>query len=765
MKRCLDGGKLMDALKHASNMISELRTSLLSPKHYYELYIAAFDQLRHLESYLFDERQKGRRMGELYELVQYAGNIVPRLYLLITVGSVYIRTQEAPAKDVLRDLVEMCRGVQHPTRGLFLRNYLSEMTKDKLPDKGSEYEGRGGSVQDSIDFILSNFTEMNKLWVRMQHSGVGRDKDKRQNERDELRLLVGKNLARLSQLDGIDAALYASSVLPSVLEQIVNCKDQIAQQYLMECVIQVFPDEFHLRTLEVLLGTCSQLHASVDVKAIIVSLIDRLANFALKNATAIPPELQIVDIFNANVSKVLEARPAMPVDEQVQLYVALLNLSLKAYPTLLPQADAILGQAADMLAKRAQTELSATNVVKHITRLLNAPLESYKNVITVLKLDNYQRVFGGLSLPLRKKISTEIVKNAIENATRMPDASVANKFFEWIAAIVRDESPEGGSTGSSGNTAGAEMDADELREEQQLVARVVHLLDTADVEQFYQSLLVARKHFGQGGVRRLKYTLPPLVFRSLVLAHRLRAMDRAAEELAAVQRKVFKFAHDTMTALARANEGAPDVTLALYLQCAQAADACSFETIAYEFVTQAFVIYEGEISDSRAQFSAIMLIIGTLQKMRGWSDEQYDTLITKCAVHSAKLLKKPDQARAVYTCAHLFWTGGAKPYRDARRVLECLQKALKTAALCMDSSVNVNLYVEILNQCLYFFGKADTVTPQFMAGLVQLIQTQFGNLEQPNSAEALAVKTHFQQTLRHLRKRKETEPLLKDVDV
>src|SRR4051812_39357992 len=100
-----------------------------------------FDQLRHLESYLSEERQRGKRMGELYELVQYAGNILPRLYLLITVGSVYIRSKEAPAKDVLKDLLEMCRGIQHPTRGLFIRNYLSEMTKDKLPDRGSEYEG------------------------------------------------------------------------------------------------------------------------------------------------------------------------------------------------------------------------------------------------------------------------------------------------------------------------------------------------------------------------------------------------------------------------------------------------------------------------------------------------------------------------------------------------------------------------------------------------------------------------------------------------
>ncbi|THG19351.1 hypothetical protein TEA_026325 [Camellia sinensis var. sinensis] len=63
------------------------------------------------------------------------------LYLLCTVGFVCIKSKEAPAKDVLKDLVEMCRGIQHPVRGLFLRSYLSQIRRDKLPDIGSEYEG------------------------------------------------------------------------------------------------------------------------------------------------------------------------------------------------------------------------------------------------------------------------------------------------------------------------------------------------------------------------------------------------------------------------------------------------------------------------------------------------------------------------------------------------------------------------------------------------------------------------------------------------
>lgn len=87
--------------------------------------------------------------------------------------------------------------------------------------------------------MLTNFIEMNKLWVRLQHQGHSRDREKRELERRELRILVGTNLVRLSQLEGVDLDMYSRHILPSILEQVVNCKDVIAQEYLMEVVIQV----------------------------------------------------------------------------------------------------------------------------------------------------------------------------------------------------------------------------------------------------------------------------------------------------------------------------------------------------------------------------------------------------------------------------------------------------------------------------------------------------------------------------------------------
>src|SRR5260370_10115831 len=148
--------------------------------------MAVFDALRHLSNYHYDAHTTGRHLlADLYELVQYEGNIVPRLYLMITVGSVYMSAPEAPVKEIMKDMMEMSRGVLHPIRGLFLRHYLSGQTRDHLPidsDTGCvsplfdldiasdcHHFRPAGNLQYSITFQLSNVVEMTKLLLRRQH--------------------------------------------------------------------------------------------------------------------------------------------------------------------------------------------------------------------------------------------------------------------------------------------------------------------------------------------------------------------------------------------------------------------------------------------------------------------------------------------------------------------------------------------------------------------------------------------------------------------
>lgn len=265
--------------------------------------MAVFDALRHLSLYL-RESHPVNHLADLYELVQYAGNIVPRLYLMVTVGTVYMAIEDAPVKEIMKDMMEMSRGVQHPIRGLFLRYYLSGQARDCLPQGSGD--GPEGNLQDSISFILTNFVEMNKLWVRLQHQGHSREREQRTKERQELQLLVGSNLVRLSQL--VDLEAYKTVILQPLLEQVVQCRDVLAQEYLLEgwdsdscalyshslimrlVITQVFPDEFHLNTLDQLLSAIARLNPHVNIKAIVIGLMDRLSSYAARESESEPQE-------------------------------------------------------------------------------------------------------------------------------------------------------------------------------------------------------------------------------------------------------------------------------------------------------------------------------------------------------------------------------------------------------------------------------------------------------------------------------------------
>ncbi|KAM0970222.1 hypothetical protein FF1_018338 [Malus domestica] len=753
MHRALDSNNLRDALKYSAQMLSELRTSKLSPHKYYELYMRAFDELRKLEMFFKEEARRGCSIIDLYELVQHAGNILPRLYLLCTVGSVYIKSKEAPAKDVLKDLVEMSRGIQNPVRGLFLRSYLSQVSRDKLPDIGSEYEGDADTVKDAVEFVLQNFTEMNKLWVRMQHQGPAREKEKREKERSELRDLVisvGKNLHVLSQIEGVDLDLYKDTVLPRVLEQVVNCKDELAQFYLMDCIIQVFPDEYHLQTLDVLLGACPQLQPSVDIKTVLSQLMERLSNYAASSTEVLPEFLQVEafsKLSNA-IGKVIEAQVDMPIIGVVTLYSSLLKFTLHVHPDRLDYADQVLGSFVKKLSGKGKIQDS--RATKQVVALLSAPLEKYNDIVTALKLTNYPRVLEFLDSGTNKVMATVIIQSIMKNTTHVLTAEKVEALFELIKGLIEDlDGP-----------LNDEVDEEDFKEEQNSVARLIQMFSNDDSEEMFKIICTVKKHILNGGPKRLPFTVPPLVFSSLKLVRKLQAQEENpfGDDASTTPKKNFQLLTQTIEALL--NVPAPELALRLYLQCAEAANDCDLEPVAYEFFTQAYILYEEEISDSKAQVTAIHLIVGTLQRMHVFGVENRDTLTHKATGYSAKLLKKADQCRAVYACAHLFWVDDQENMKDGERVLICLKRALRIANAAQQmsnatrgSTGSVALFVEILNKYLYFFEKGNPqITVASVQSLIELVTTE---LQSDSASAEPSVDAFFASTQRYIQFQKQ----------
>ncbi|KAL0252612.1 hypothetical protein I308_102004 [Cryptococcus tetragattii IND107] len=876
LKKCLDQDEIMEALKAASSMLAELRTSSLSPKQYYELYMSVFDSLRFLSNYLYEAHTEGKHhLADLYELVQYAGNIVPRLYLMITVGSVYMSVPDAPVKEIMKDMLEMSRGVQHPTRGLFLRHYLSGQTRDFLPVGNSD--GPGGNLQDSIGFVLTNFIEMNKLWVRLQHQGHSREREKREMERRDLRILVGTNLVRLSQLDGVDLDMYRKIILPSVLEQVVNCRDVIAQEYLMEVVIQVFTDDFHLHTLTPFLGACAQLHPRVNIKGIVIALIDRLAAYAVREAESedpeekrkgeeeaarrlaekvkgargkgknveegekntpspvakpveadewaattdaipetpvtensngessktpvegeklgeslaptpaqvekkenakkfrgIPEDVRLFEVFWQQVVELIKARPDLSIMDITALCVSLTNLSLSCYPDRLEYVDQVLSFTHGKVHEYSQNpDLHSPQTVSNLLALLLAPVSSYVSILTLLAIPSYIPLLSVQPYSTRLSIGQAVVSSVLKNNTLIETSDDVTGVLGLCAVLVKDQKDHtigGGAPQRRGQT----VDWREMAEEQGWVARMVHLFRADDLGVQYELLQTARRHFAEGG-DRIRFTFPPLIASSIQLARRFKARESIEDEWETRVSALFKFIHQLISILYHKVE-APETCLRLFLLAAQVADDCRLEELTYEFFVQAFVIYEESISESRAQLQAITGIISALQTSRVFGTDNYDTLITKAALHGSRLLKKSHQATTVLYASHMWWQGvvpgreknDKPPFRDGKRVLECLQKSLRIASSCIDEITSVQLYVDALDRYVYYFEQGvEAVTPKYVNSLVELITSNIDSVNSggdvhPSSAGGGLVEgvsggdmiiKHFRNTLLYIRGR------------
>jgi vacuolar protein sorting-associated protein 35 len=786
-------------------MLGELRTIALSPQKYYELYMHVSGELSHLEMFFAEPSRHRKSNLELYELTQHAGNVLPRLYLLITAATVYVKSKEGKAKDVLKDLVEMAKGVQQPIHGLFLRAYLTQISRTLLPDAGSPYEGEGGSVADAVDFVLQNFTEMNKLWVRMQHGGPARERERREKERRELRDLVGKNLLVLSQLEGMTLEMYRDVVLPRVLEQVVNCKDDIAQPYLMDAIVQVFPDEFHVQTLQLLLDVCPKLKSTVKVGNVLASLMDRLTN-AAKESQEMMTQFAAVDAFGklaTCVDDVVRAQPTLDAHERLLMHGALLSFTIATHRERLDHVDGVLAScAAAMGASSSNGDddddagdardgpiapamiVSDPKGIRQLVALLTTPLETY-DPISVLRMSSYPRVMTLLLPANLRQLAATIARAVLRGETRVSTPEQVETLFKFIEVLIRD-----------GDDGGGGVDEEDFEEEQGLVARLVHVLRSDSHETQYELLVAARKQFQSGGAKRLRRTLPPLAFEATRLGRAIlrdaaadasaappaaaaasstaaadgernegetasasaRGGERGAEldpASSALVAKTLQFLHQTIAALAETP--APEPALRLFVDAARLADAAGMETLAYDFFESAMTIYEDDISDSRAQKSALSIMVGALQPCRSFTAESRETLSHKSIGYASRLLKKPDQCAAVASCAHLFWSDAVK---DGKGVLSCLKKALTIASKARVAASATGkgagdalaLHIAVLNKHLYFFERGvDGVDAKVIRELLEHINGELANDDTPAPPD---VEAYYSATMRHVKHQK-----------
>jgi vacuolar protein sorting-associated protein 35 len=292
------------------------------------------------------------------------------------------------------------------------------------------------------------------------------------------------------------------------------------------------------------------------------------------------------------------------------------------------------------------------------------------------------------------------------------------------------------------------QDEEDFEEEQNLVARLVHHLCSNESEEQYRILLASRRHFGQGGPKRLRHTLPPLVFAGLHLVRQLAGTGSEEEESTWFLRLPSKRA--SLTRVTRTRHSCRDEKTVpvspsdhagarrhpLCRDCVPPVPAvrtgcqrlqagaggvrihgarirdfrgehsgCACVGSSHGICVHHYHAPRAhsplQITDSKAQVTALQLIVGALHRCTVFGTENRAALVHKATGYSAKLLKKPDQCRAVYMCAHLFWHDTTQELCDAASVLQCLKRALKIAnAAQVRASSEALDFVSISQHCM-----------------------------------------------------------------
>ena len=794
----IEKNNLRQCLKEAYTMLCELRTNELSPKNYYGLYMSVVDVMLTLKNYMIEEISRGRRLIDLYDDVQQAQNVIPRLYLMITAGSIYIERVPRSTRIIIYDMLGLVKAVQNPIKGLFLRNYLLKMLKDKLPDKDNVYLREGASFEDSIKFIIENMEEMNRLWIRLSGGVHGPEKVKRDKEREELKVLIGESMTKLSSLENLNLEIYEEIVLPKLLNIILNSKDQLSQQYLMECIIHAFPDSYNVKCIESLLEATSNLEEGVDIGIIFVSLMQKLGNYfgrfnksdenenengndkqIFETAQNIYPALlkNFKGYMNQNLNN-KEINTVEDLNKIFNLISSFIKFSIQCAPK--EQKFASINNIFALtleLANRYKNNMTEDNLNK-ISALLIEPLT---NGMNIFRMNDFIPLMNFLNIKSRKNIGIKLIETLINNANegktnleKLDSLDSLDKILKYIKPLLT-------------NSKDAIQEEDYVYEaEQSVVCKLIYIIRTNNIEIIYKILNDLKNIFSHGGPNRRKYTMPPLALRIIKFCHDITLCYENKLGLIPEKKKKNKFVKEIIEsldiskiendeifyklisniykllkeALDIISQEQPELGFKLYLNAASQANSINcnkekFQKLCINFIKTAMSIYDEGRYDLTHKYE-MLIQISSLLLTTNIKNEDVEEIINQLIKNSDNMKQREEQCKSMLILSQIYFS----IFKDSKKVIECLNKARRYADFAMTNPPNLILFVEYLNKILFFIEqdiKIVEIKQEEINDLIELIKGHIRTIKSITSDDISYlndIEIYFNNTLKSIENKK-----------
>ena len=780
----IEQNNLRFCLKQAKLMLNELRTNILTPKRYFQLYNSIFEEMKKIEDFMKLEITHGRNPEDIYESVQQCQFVIPRLYLTILAGSVYIEKCPEKCQIILNDLLEQVKSSQNPLRGIFTRYFLLQIMKDKLPDNDNIYvKEKGGNFQETVFFLIKNMEEINRLWIRLSSDAPELEKSNKEIERLNLKPLVLESITILSSLEGLTMELYENLVLPKIIEIIFMYNDPLSQEYIMECILRVFPVDYNIKCLEFILLTISKLSIGVNVKMLFIIMLVKLTIYYENGEKSqneeekkkiITDSYSVYPILMRNFDIIMnnELRSSTKyILDILELNISFLKYTIKCSPEkeILNSLNHILNLNVQIL-QFFNPNTFLKNEIDKIGELLAIPLES---IYSLFDMPDFPNILNYLDYNNMKALGLKIINNLINpnSKEKLDSLEKINKLFLFIRPLLNNiKSPE-------------EEKAPNFEKDQNTVAKLIFVVKSENPEILLDIYMQFKNTFYEGGKNRRKITFPTLANVLIYFCEKISFLyenknkkdyengneennnnnlfDISKFENDDIFYEFINKIYDLLIYIIKVlEEEFPEMAFKLNLLVSTQIDNIQIlreklEEKSLLFFNNGLEIYKA--LDKEEKFDYFSYICQTLLKNTLFSKENLENIIKFLYNEAKNMTKRVDQCNGLLIISQLYY----QHFKDKKNILDCLNAAKKIADFSLTNPHNLILYVFLLNKYIYYIDTDNEdiveISPVQIGDLIEAIKNHIYTIKTDKSIDACflpEIENYFKNTVNLIEMRK-----------
>lgn len=167
--------------------------------------------------------------------------------------------------------------------------------------------------------------------------------------------------------------------------------------------------------------------------------------------------------------------------------------------------------------------------------------------LTILQMSEYPNLMQYLPFAKKRYVASKICQAVVSLKSILNDKNIVIELIKFINPLLCNEKDY------------VEIEQSEFEEEQQSVAKLVHLVQNDNPSQSLEILMLFQKKFLDGEIKRMKYTIPSLIFSYMKFARLYRETEEESVDINGLFKNLKKL-------IGVIEKELPETALKLYLE-------------------------------------------------------------------------------------------------------------------------------------------------------------------------------------------------------